>query len=521
MKKRSHPARICARGGVLALVLALCLSFFTACGGSFSFSETDLSAYIGIEETDYRGLSFTVKLDPVTDLKVDERILQLQYQNRSDKPQKDGASFRNRIVTAGDVLSIYYQGYEIDAEGNKIYLENTCNFSSGLAELGIGSGDFISGFEIGLLGKDPKQHSSLSIFKAGTVGESDVIYVDYVALAPESNRFVSYSDVRLDLSEDLDAVYGAGFREKLIGKTVGGTVAAFATDLADENGDTTSIAYSDFKINYRTQGEENPIVVKTRFPYNYQSEELRLKTVYFNVWIDSAVLYDAPEFNDDFVTETLGMTEEELSAYPGETLTERARESIRQVLLEEYEEAKASLAEEELWAHMKSAATLRKLPESEVAKTEEEYLSDLQEKYSYYSGYYDSLTAFATDYYGLDGSMTYTEYIRAQAEDVVKEKLIFYYILRKENKLPTGEELTRLYDEQVDEALAYYLSQSQYDRENYDSDEKYEAAVASLRTDIVNYYGAEYFREQAYYGVLMEDLIGDLTITVETPDDYL
>lgn len=523
-----HTPRPALRLGALLLTVLLLLGTLASCGAGFSYLETDLSSYLTLEEKDYKGLSFTVKLDPVTDLKVEERILQLQYQNRAKDAVKDGASFRNQTVTPGDVLSIYYQGYELDGEGNKVYLDGTCNFSSGLAELGIGSGDFISGFEIGLLGKNPKDYSALQIATGGTVGETDVIYADYVVLQPNSSKFVSYSNVRLDMREDLDAVYGKGFREKLLGKEVGKQIAAFATDaVGEERANADSIAYSDFKINYKTTGEDSPIVVKTRFPYNYQSEELRLKTVYFNVWIDTAVLYDAPAFDDAFVTKTLGMTEEELSAFEGETLTDRAKASIRATLTEEYEDAKRTLAEEALWEHMKKAAAVKKLPEAEVEKTEREYLDDLQEKYEYYSNMYGStatqsgLASFATEYYGLDGTVSYTDYIRSQAEDVVKEKLIFYHILRKEDKLPTGETLERLYNESVDEALAYYLSQSQYDKDNYDSEEKYEAAVAALRSDIIEYYGEEYFREQAYYGVLMEYLVGLLEIVVDTPSDYL
>ena len=510
------------RGLCLALLVALLLCLLTSCG-NFSYTESDLSDYVKIEPEDYLGLTVTVAIDPVSDMKVEERILQLRYQHRNETPENDGASYRGKTVTAGDVLSIYYQGYSVDEDGKKTYLDNTCNFSSGLAELGIGSGSFISGFEYGLLGKNPSDYSALKITKNGSIGESDIIYADFVAYYPDGS-VKTFTDARLDFSSDLDAEYGTGFREALLDKPLGKAVKTFNATLDTEKLSTT-IAYSDFTPNFRTTGEENPIVVKTRFPYNYQTESFRLKTVYFNVWIDTAVLYTAPDFDDAFVTETLKMTEEELSAFEGETITDRARASIRKTLEEEYEEGKRTLAEEELWKILKEKATFRELPKSAVSAVEQEYLDDLEQKYATYTASYGSsiggIEAFATEYYGLDGATPYKDYIHSQAEDVVKEKLIFYSILRKEGKLPTGDEYETLYNKAVDEALSYYLSQSSYDKSTFETEEKYNEAVAKLKSDLLSYYGEEYFREQAYYEALMEYLIDSMTIDVTYPEGAL
>lgn len=506
----------------LMLLFALLLCAMTSCG-NFSYTESDLSDYVKITREDYMNQTVTVSIDPVTDMKVEERILQLLYQNRNKTAERDGASLRNQTVTAGDVLSIYYQGYTLDEDGKKTYIENTCNFSSGLVELGIGSGQFISGFEYGLLGKNPKDYSVLKFVKTGAIGEEDIIYADFVAYYPDGS-VKSLSDVRLDLSEDLDAEYGEGFRETLIGKPVGTAIKAFTAVLRTD-GDTAKIAYSDFTPNFKTTGEENPIVVKARFPYNYSTESLRLQTVYFNVWIDSAVLYTAPEFDDTFVLETLKMSEEDLAAFPGDTVTDRARASIRQTLEEEYEEGKRTLAEEALWKILKEKAVISKLPKSAVEAIEEEYMNDLNQKYATYSENYGAsiggLEAFANEYYGLDGSVTYQEYIHSQAEDVVKEKLIFYHILREENKLPTGEEYEALYEKAVQDALDYYISQSSYNKDSFESEEKYNEAVATLKQNILSYYGEDYFREQAYYEALMEYLIDSMTILTTYPDGAL
>lgn len=600
------------RGLCLALLIALLLCLLTSCG-AFSYTESDLSDYVRIEREDYFGQTVTVAIDPVTDMKVEERILQLLYQHRDAKAESDGASFRGKTVTAGDELSIYYEGFSVDENGKRTYLENTCNFASGLAELGIGSGSFISGFEYGLLGKNPSDYSTIKIVKSGVIGERDVVYADFTAYYPDGS-VKTMTNARLDFSEDLDAEYGTGFREAVLGNTIGKALKAFTATL--RTGETsTRVAYSDFTPNFRTEElvqtgtvtegdilyanftvsypdgrdeqkvgvrldlssdldalygagfreailgqtlgeeaedftltlttgdtstevtyrgftpksrvarEESTLIVKTRFPYNYSTESFRLKTVYFKVWIDSAVLYDAPAFDDAFVTETLGMTEEELSAFEGETLTDRARAKIRQTLEEEYEEGKRTLAEEELWKLLKEKASFRELPKSAIETVEQEYLDDLEQKYATYTENYGSsiggIEAFAAEYYGLDGSTSYKDYIHSQAEDVVKEKLIFYDILRKEEKLPTGEEYETLYNQAVEEALSYYLSQSSYNKDSFESEEKYNEAVAALKKNILSYYGEEYFKEQAYYEALMEYLIDSMTIHTTYPEGAL
>lgn len=508
----------------LALLLLVPLLFLTLTScGKFSYTESDLSGYLTLAREDYMGLTLTVAIDPVSDMKVEERILKLRYQYRNSTPERDGASLRNQTVTAGDVLSIYYQGYSVDENGKKTYLDNTCNFSGGLSDLGIGSGSFISGFEYGLLGKNPKDYSALKILKTGTIAEDTILYADFVAYYPDGS-VKNATNARLDFSTDLDAEYGEGFRAALLGKPIGTAVKAF-TATVKSDATPTKIAYSDFKPNFRTTGEENPIVVKTRFPYDYSTESMRLKTVYFNVWIDSAILYTAPEFDDAFVKDKLKMSEEDLAAFEGETLTDRARASIRKTLEEEYEAGKRKLAEEELWKVLKQKAVVSKLPKSAVESVEQEYLDDLQKKYASYIENYGSsiggLEAFANEYYSLDGSTTYKEYIHTQAEDVVKEKLIFYDILRKEKKLPTGDEYQKLYDKAVDDALSYYISQSSYNKDSFESEEKYNEAVENLKKNLLSYYGEEYFREQAYYEALMEYLLDNMTILTTYPDGAL
>lgn len=520
--KNKEKKRGFARGLCLLLLLTLTLGVLTSCG-NFSYTESNLSDYVKISREDYMGLTVTVSIDPVSDFKVEEKILQLRYQNRSKTAERDGASLRNQTVTAGDVLSIYYQGYTVDENGKKTYLDNTCNFSGDLAELGIGSGSFVSGFEYGLLGRNPKDYSVLKIIKTGTISEDTILYADFVAYYPDGS-VKNVTDARLDFSEDLDAEYGEGFREALLGKPIGTAVKAFTATLKTDQ-ISTKVAYSDFTPNFRTTGEENPIVMKTRFPYNYQTESMRLKTVYFNVWIDSAVLYTAPEFDDAFVTDTLKMSEEDLAAFEGDTLTDRARASIRKTLEDEYEEGKRTLAEEELWKILKAKAQFPKLPKSAVEAVEQEYMDDLNQKYASYTENYGSsiggLEAFAEEYYGLSDGTTYKEYIHSQAEDVVKEKLIFYDILRREEKLPTGEEFDKLYNQAVEDALNYYLKQSSYNKDSFESEEKYNEAVAALKQNILSYYGEDYFREQAYYEALLSYLIDTMTIKTTYPDGAL
>ena len=96
-------------GGVrpLALLLLVPLLFLTLTScGKFSYTESDLSGYLTLSREDYMGLTLTVAIDPVSDMKVEERILKLRYQYRNSTPEcQSQKSDRDGGRRAFDLLS--------------------------------------------------------------------------------------------------------------------------------------------------------------------------------------------------------------------------------------------------------------------------------------------------------------------------------------------------------------------------------------------------------------------------------
>ena len=117
--------------------------------------------------------------------------------------------------------------------------------------------------------------------------------------------------------------------------------------------------------------EDNPIVVETFFPENYQAAELAGKTAYFIVIVDKLVEYDAPELDDTFVSETLKITETDLAAYDGETLADKYRSYVREQVLIENGLDIDSLIMDAFWNSVIEHAVVKKYPEKQVKETYE------------------------------------------------------------------------------------------------------------------------------------------------------
>ena len=93
------------------------------------------------------------------------------------------------------------------------------------------------------------------------------------------------------------------------------------------------------------------------------------------------------------------------------------------------------------------------------------------------------------------------------SENLVKERLILYYIMRAENIMPTETELNEKYDEvtkeYLDEYMVQYLESINKTREDY-TDAEYEELVEERSVILFNYFDDDYFYETAYYEIGLE-----------------
>lgn len=143
MKKRIDSIAGCRKSAVLAAVLAAS-AFLTACGSKEYLKDIDTSDYVTLGN--YIGVEASAAEPVVEDEAVDMDI------NYYILPSY---AYTGRAVEEGDAVNIDYAGY-IDGE----------QFAGGTGSnpsLTIGSGQFIDGFEEGLIGVDAGETVSLEL----------------------------------------------------------------------------------------------------------------------------------------------------------------------------------------------------------------------------------------------------------------------------------------------------------------------------------------------------------------------
>ncbi len=507
---------------VAALVVGF-IAFYNA-EKDFDYLESDISEYISISDSDYKNYSISIALDKVGDKDVERKIMALLYQNRSEEPTDKGAEKFRVPVSIGDTVYIYYRGYTVDGNGYEQEIAGADNMLSDYATLGIGSLSFVSGFEEGLIGAVPWDHrlnAEQDIIKSGYVEAGDIIYMSYAAMYPDGSSGESKS-ARIDLSDpNTDNRYGEGFVDYMLGKSAPPSAKAEqkmigvlnTTPVAFPHNNGTAV-YSNMKVEQVIRCDNDPLTIDARFPSDYKEVSLRGQSVKFDVYFKSSVVYDAPEYNEAFITETLGITSEDLAEYAGDTVVEKHRAMLLSEAEEENAERRKTLVEEAVWAHLHEKVKVNDLPESEVSSVYYDTYDELYSQYqTYYTSYYSTFDEFAVAYYGLGTGGNWQARITSIAEEVIIEKLLFYYIIREENLIPSDTEFELMYNATVDEYLDYYTGNI-YDTElDAITDEGKKAErIAEIKKEMMDYYGEEYFEELVYYDFALEKIIDFATV---------
>lgn len=517
-KKKIDPKKlkiiiISAIAAVLLIAFIIGLVAVILSHREFDYMKTNLSSYVTISEKDYKNFEVIIVKDEIDDADIDRHINYLLYKNREKDAAYDGANVLNKPITVGDKVYIYYRGYTVDENGKETELSGGTNLTGEVATLEIGSGSFVQGFEEGLIGKIPKELVKFKKITTGNVSEGQVVYLSGKVILPDGTTKTLQSN-RVDLNTDLDKEWGDGFLEYLVGaqgpndkdntkKEIGKKL-----DTATFPVEGGSAVYYDLTVDFVTECEESPLTVETKFPIDYNAVDLRGQTVMFDVYISSVIIYDTPEYNDEFITETLKVKEEDLAAYEGSTITEKYREKIREELEEELENKRKSVIEQTMWEQFNSKAKFKKLPEYEVRGFYAQYYEEVTTTYQSYSGSYSSVDEFARAYFGLDSNASWREYITNMAKQVVAEKLVFYYIVRKENIVPVKEDYDKLYEKYVNEHLEYYVEEMYAEElEKIENESEREARIAEIKEEMFDYYGEEYFDENVYYNYALEELL--------------
>jgi trigger factor len=249
--------------------------------------------------------------------------------------------------------------------------------------------------------------------------------------------------------------------------------------------------------------EDNPIVVETFFPEKYQSAELAGKTAYFIVTVKNLVEYDAPELNDAFVAESLKLTEGDLSAYKGESLSEKYLSYVREQVLKEKGFNIDNIIMDAFWKAVIDNAVVKKYPEKQLKETYDTFIEELEYYYGFYSLYYGyEYNTFMCVYLGLEEGSDWKAHVEQLAKARVKEQLIFYHIMNQEGFKPTAEEYDALFEIYLTDAL----KSKGITPDKYQTQEGYETAKEDYKNQLLKTNGDDYFKSMIYYKTTVDGI---------------
>ena len=310
----------------------------------------------------------------------------------------------------------------------------------------------------------------------------------------------------------VDELYGEGFSAFIVGSEI--AKALDAKTFAYGNGE---VVYADMTVNSSVRYKNPPLTLDATFPLDYESAELRGKTVKFDVYFNGMTCYAPAVYNEAFITETLKLTAEDLAEYGGDTLIEQHRAMLFAEAVADSAELKEKLVSEKIWAHLNEKVNVKKLPRGEVALVYEQVYGTLIQEYnSYYQFLYSSIDAYARAKYNLSPYDSITAAIENEAKSIVTEKLIFYYIARAEKLLPTGKEFSEAYDALVLEHLNYFIETSYKEElDKITGEQEKNQKIEEIKAEMLEYYGEGYFEELVYYEAALHKIIGYATVVEE------
>ena len=524
MSKNINVKNRLVRSAVAALLLAviLCTTLITtSCAGKFDYLKTDLQDYIEFTES-YKDFKINVDIAKPHDIDVEVSIINMLYDDREKDPRYNGATVTSPItLTVGDVVDIWYRGYIKDENGEEIFVDGMCNFSGKTpASLALGSNGFVPGFELNLIGKNTGDMPKFEKITNGAITEDMIVYVSYSSTkGTDTSTKTTKSGVRIDLSGDVDTVYGAGVKDKILGMNIGDSLD-FTANIGD-----ASYTYTDFTVSFATTCEKNPVVIECYFPYDYSMATLRNETAYFEVYSEGVVVYDCPEFTDEYLQKKiedgeLNVTLDKLNEYEGDSLTDKYRDFAKKTMYELYESTYDSKVEAAVWEYLIKISKANKYPKKEVEKIYDDYVADLSAQFLANGGVitnnygqsqtYETFDAYLQAYFGLSSKQSWKDIVYAECEAYVKERLVLFYILKAENLLPSDEEFKAEYDKIVkqyhDESIAQYLEYAGKTKDDY-TEEEYKIVEENCLDLVFSNFDEDYFELRVYYSTFAKAAI--------------
>ncbi len=544
----------------------------------FDYSKSNMNKYVEIPDGTYKDYDLELSIAKPHAIDIDVAILNLISSAEFRKVHGDGAGYTNRVITAGDKLIIRYRGYTKDENGEEKIISsamsNIPNTYETEIQIGESNTSLPIGFELGLIGKNPADYAKFDKITSGKAsahedGDEWVIYItaeriltEYVGTDNDKTANVTkLNSTRIDLAaDDVDKYFGEGFAERVKGYNIG---QEYGFEMKIGEGDKAkNYTYRNFKINFATTCEKDKtadgeiLTVEGYFAYDYgvdgtATAGLRNETVYYDVWVKEIVPYDTvinevnvdtiDDITDDVIKYLINrsgseLSQEELNTYEGNNLVEKYRSYVKKYLDDAYEEALEIMIEDALWSRLLKSAKVLKYPKIKVEEIYAEYEEDVRYQFDYTGGTlqnydesyttYDTVDEFARAYLQLEDSADWKKTLYTMSENLVKERLILFYILQNEDMLPSkdalAEKVEQIKAEYFDEYIKQYVAKMQETDEDYTiddlSEEEYNKFIEERRSELFEYYDDDYFEESAYYDIALEVLIKYPTVyTLDNP----
>ena len=546
---KKHRAIIIAVAAVVLLAIAAGIIIpivINANKKNFDYVSADMTKYVEFSADKYKNYRLEVDIARPKEIDPDVAMLNMLVGDKAENPGFEGAFKTTEPVTPGDVVNIWYRGYLLDDEGEELVVAGMCNYSSASpAALTIGSGQFVPGFELNLLGKMPQGNKNFKI-TSGTVKEGQIAYVSYSILEDGKDektdkKKLTAQRVVLSDEEAVEETFGEGFKDNILGADIGTKM-----DFDAKRGGKT-YHYTDLTVDFVTEKEADAYTIECYFPYDYSSAALANQTAYFEVTIVNTQVYETPAYTyapdadgkyrfnltNEYVEQKVAeedshITMDELMEYEGEELWQKYRAYAVDYLNDAYEENLRAKVEDAMWTYYLKNAKILKYPEIKVDEIYREYYDDVLYQFDYTGGSislgydldgdgmddtetYDNIDDFAEAYLGLyNYDESWQEVLRGMAEDLVAERLILYYLMQVEGLTPTEEVLaTRLAavkQEYIDEYLLQYAAEFEIDISKY-NEEEYAKYVEDRKLELFEYYDEAYFLETTYYEIVLDTLI--------------
>lgn len=526
----SHRAKITIISLALAVVLVAGIVLGVVLylnNRPFNYYKEDISKHITVDFDAYKNYTVDMKIDAITEQSIDERINQILNANKSSSALNSGKSDRNTEIKVGDIVTIFYRGYYFDENNARVEFDGGCNieYASGKVlptTLTIGSGSYFSGFESGLIGKIPEQYANLTPSLEGVIEEGDVVYVQMSAILP-GNRSFQNKTVRIDLDDpNLEKEWGVGFKEFLVGKELRQLVPKAEFELPEAVEGQEVVYYTNIKPMFKAADENDmdPIVVEAYCPINYtNAPELAGKTVYFDVYVRGTVHYSTPTLTEDFIRNTLKLTDEDLKDFEGEDIITKFRGYVREELMtgynngstyvSGYRELYDSLLDDLIWEKLNEITKIIRIPKRAIQPVYEDYLDSLIADYEYYKDTYgfSSVEDYIMQAMGTETLEEADETIWYLSANAVKEKMVIFLIAKQEGLMADEDTLKTEAEEIFDEIVQYYVDNYYADKfSKYETEEEYNKAYKELADNLRSQYDESVLIENAVYERVFEFL---------------